>query len=58
VKRYLGSTTNDRDPQGVTSAQPPAPLKKETPDRKEEVLKKLGQQPWPIPRDKVSSVRH
>jgi hypothetical protein len=32
VKIYLGTTRNDRTPQGVTSAQPPEPLpKKEKP---------------------------
>jgi len=32
VKVYLGTTRNDRTPQGVTSAQPPEPLpKKEIP---------------------------
>jgi hypothetical protein len=28
VKVYLGTTRNDRTPQGVTSAQPPEPLPK------------------------------
>jgi len=32
LKVYLGTTRNDRTPQGVTSAQPPEPLpKKENP---------------------------
>jgi len=32
LKVYLGTTRNDRTPQGVTSAQPPEPLpKKEIP---------------------------
>jgi len=42
VKQYLGTTIYDRDPQGVTSAQPPAPLSKNgSSNRKDENSKKL-----------------
>ncbi|HJP94674.1 MAG TPA: hypothetical protein VJ875_22120 [Pyrinomonadaceae bacterium] len=41
VKQYQGTTMNDRDPQGVTSAQPPAPSsQKETSNRRTEDQKK------------------
>jgi hypothetical protein len=42
VKQYQGTTSSDRDPQGVTSAQPPAPLpRKEISDRKGQGQKKI-----------------
>lgn len=42
MKQYQGTTNSDRDPQGVTSAQPPAPSsRKEVPDRKVEGQKKI-----------------
>jgi len=39
VKQYQ-MTSSERDPQGVTSAQPPAPPHKEAPPRKGEGQKK------------------
>lgn len=46
VKQYQGTTGNDRDPQGVTSAQPPAPSsRKELSDRKGEGPKKIKSKP-------------
>jgi len=42
VKQYQGTTSHDRDPQGVTSAQPPAPSsQKAVSNRKGEAQKKL-----------------
>ena len=42
MKQYQGSTNRDRDPQGVTSAQPPAPpSQKEVSNRKGEAQKKV-----------------
>jgi len=35
VKVYLGTTRNDRTPQGVTSAQPPEPLPKKEDSRQD-----------------------
>jgi len=41
VKQYQGSTSHDREQQGVTSAQPPAPSsQKQTSSRKGETQKK------------------
>lgn len=42
VKQYQGTSSRDRDPQGVTSAQPPAPSSlKEVSNRKAEEQKKI-----------------
>lgn len=42
MKQYQGTTSHDRDPQGVTSAQPPAPSsQKAVSNRKGEAQKKL-----------------
>jgi hypothetical protein len=43
VKQYQGTTSHDRDPQGVTSSQPPAPpqAQKTVPNRKGETQKKV-----------------
>ena len=41
MKQYQGTTRHDRDPQGVTSAQPPAPIQKEGTERKGEEQKKV-----------------
>jgi len=41
VKQYLGSSKEERDPQGVTSAQPPQPSSQKTvSNRKAEAEKK------------------
>ncbi|HKU73745.1 MAG TPA: hypothetical protein VJR02_07485 [Pyrinomonadaceae bacterium] len=40
MKQYKGTSSSDRDPQGVTSAQPPAPPQKEAPPRRGEGQKK------------------
>jgi hypothetical protein len=41
VKQYLGSSNQERDPQGVTSAQPPQPSSQKTvSNRKAEAQKK------------------
>jgi hypothetical protein len=42
VKQYQGTSSHDRDPQGVTSAQPAAPSsQKEVSNRKAEEQKKI-----------------
>ena len=42
MKQYQGTTSHDRDPQGVTSAQPPAPsTQKQVSNRKGEAQKKM-----------------
>lgn len=42
MKQYQGTTSHDRDPQGVTSAQPPAPSsQKQVSNRKGEAQKKM-----------------
>jgi len=42
VKQYQGTSSSERDPQGVTSAQPPAPPpQKEAPNRRGEGQKKV-----------------
>lgn len=42
MKQYQGTTSHDRDPQGVTGAQPPAPQAQKTvPNRKSETQKKV-----------------
>jgi len=40
VKQYQGTMSSERDPQGVTSAQPPEPTPKEAPNRRGEEQKK------------------
>ena len=42
VKQYQGTSGQERDPQGVTSAQPPAPSSQKTvSNRKNEAQKKI-----------------
>ncbi|HEV8188678.1 MAG TPA: hypothetical protein VGP83_13065 [Pyrinomonadaceae bacterium] len=39
MKQYQGTSSSDRDPQGVTSAQPPEPTPKDAPPRRGEEKK-------------------
>ena len=58
VKQYLGTTIYDRDPQGVTSAQPPAPLsQKGSSNQKPENPKKSSHANRYIPPEKVTNAR-
>jgi hypothetical protein len=41
VKQYQGTSNSERDPQGGTSGQPPAPPHKEAPNRRGEGQKKV-----------------